>query len=361
MSSTVEFENDLREAVGRLVGERCDSGRVAALADAGEPADRELWDELAAMGLPGLAVPAEYGGEGMGFALAAAAQEELGRGLALVPSVSTVAVQAALLSAGDSPPARRWLPRLASGEVAGAVAAGRTVDGWTAAGVRADRTPGGWTLNGEVPVVTEAPAAGVLLVPAGADPALFLVEREAVAVDPIESLDPTRPLGAVRMRDAPGEALAGPASAARVLAAAERTALVMLAADVVGAAARALDMAVGHARTRRQFGRPIGSFQAISHRCADMLVAVESARALVAAAAEALDAPSDDTPVAVDLAAAHALDAAVEVAGGCVQIHGGMGFTWEHPAHRYLRRAKAAQALIALPDRLRDRAVSGLR
>jgi len=360
--STVEFEDDLREAVGRLVGERCAPDRVAALADAGEPVDRDLWDELAAMGLPGLAVPADHGGEGLGFAPAAAAQEELGRGLALVPSVSTFAVQAALLAAGDLPPVARWLPRLASGKVTGAVAAGRTVDGWTAAGgVRAVRTSGGWTLDGEVPVVADAPAAGVLLVPVEDEPGLFLVERDAVTVEPVESLDPTRPLGAVRLRDAPGEALAGPASTARVLAAAERTALVMLAADVVGAAARALDMAVGHARTRRQFGRPIGSFQAVSHRCADMLIAVESARALVAAAAEALDEPSDDTPVAVDLAAAHALDAAVEVTGGCVQIHGGMGFTWEHPAHRHLRRAKAAQALIALPDRLRDRAVSGLR
>jgi alkylation response protein AidB-like acyl-CoA dehydrogenase len=365
--STVEFEDDLRDAVGRLVAERCAPERVAALADAGEAADRELWDELAVMGLPGLATPEEHGGAGLGHASAAAAQEELGRGLALVPSVSTFAVQAGLLAAGDLPQARHWLPRLASGEVAGAVAAGRTVDGWTAAeGVRAARASGGWTLNGEVPVVADALAAGVLLVAAGDERGLFLVEREAVAVEPVESLDPTRPLGAVVLRDAPGEAVAGPERAAGILAAAERAALVMLAADAVGVAARALDMAVEYARTRRQFGRPIGSFQAVSHRCADMLVAVESGRALVAAAAEALDAPpggpaADDTAVAVDLAAAHALDAAVSVTGGCVQIHGGMGFTWEHPAHRYLRRAKAAQSLVALPDRLRDRAVGGLR
>jgi alkylation response protein AidB-like acyl-CoA dehydrogenase len=356
--STVEIENDLREAVGRLVAKRCTPGRVAALADAGEPCDRDLWDDLAAMGLPGLAVPAEHGGEGVGFALAAAAQEELGRGLAHVPSVSTFAVQAALLAADASPPSRRWLPGLASGEVTAAVAAGRTVHGWTVAGgVRAACTPGGWRLTGEVPVVADAPAAGLLLVPAGEDPGLFLVEREAVDVERVDALDPTRPLGTVRLEEAPGEALTGPAGFAGVLAAAERAALVMLAADAVGVAARALDMAVEHARGRRQFGRPIGSFQAISHRCADMLVAVESARALVAAAAEALDVPSDDTGVAVDLAAAHALEAAVSVTGGCVQIHGGMGFTWEHPAHRYLRRAKAAESLIALPDRLRDRAV----
>jgi alkylation response protein AidB-like acyl-CoA dehydrogenase len=362
--TTVEIEKDLRETLGRLLAERCDHERVAALADGPDEWDRDLWAELAAMGLPGLAVPVEHGGEGMGFALAAAAQEELGRRLAPVPSVSTAAVQAALLAAGTAE-AARLLPRLASGEVAAAVVAARTADGWTVAdGVSATRTSTGWTLSGRVPVVADAAAAGLLLVAVGRgeDPALFLVDTAAVGVhiDRLDALDPTRPLAAVRLDDAPAEPLAGSGEFTEVFGAAERTALVMLAADAVGVAAQAMDMAVEYAGTRRQFGRAIGSFQAISHRCADMLVAVESARALVAAAAASLDDPSQDTAVAVDLAAAHALEAAVSVTGGCVQIHGGMGFTWEHPAHRYLRRAKAAEALIALPDRLRDRAAAAL-
>jgi alkylation response protein AidB-like acyl-CoA dehydrogenase len=129
---------------------------------------------------------------------------------------------------------------------------------------------------------------------------------------------------------------------------------------MVGVGAEATDLAVEYAKTRHQFGRAIGSFQAISHRAADMFVAVESARALVAAAADALDEDpgSRETRITVRLAAAQALDAAVAVAQDCVQIHGGMGFTWEHPAHRYLRRAKGAEALIALPDRLREQAVA---
>jgi acyl-CoA dehydrogenase len=222
LMSTVEIENDLREAVDRLVGKRCTPERVAALAD--------------------------HGGEGMGFALAIAAQEELGRGLASAPSVSTAAVQAAPLAADASSPAQTWLPRLASGEVTVPVAAGRTVDGRTVAhGVRATCTPGGWRLTGDVPVVADAPAAGPLLIPAGSDPGLFLVEREAVAVEPAEALDPTCPLGTVRLEAAPGEALTGPAGFARVLTAAERAALVMLAADAVGVAASA-----GHGRGARQ-------------------------------------------------------------------------------------------------------------
>ncbi|MEO3787586.1 acyl-CoA dehydrogenase family protein [Actinocorallia sp. B10E7] len=357
----MDVEKELREALGALLAERCDAGRVAALADGPDDWDRDLWAALSAMGLPGLAVPAEYGGEGMGFALAAAAQEELGRGLAPVPSVSTVAVQAALLAVGDPAGAARWLPRLASGEVA----AGRTAQGWVAAdGVRAARTPVGWTLTGSVPVVADAAAAGLLLVAAGdgAGPALFLVDATAenVRIDRLDALDPTRPLAAVHLEAAPAEPLSDSDGFAEVLGATERAALVMLAADAVGVAARALDMAVEYAAARRQFGRAIGSFQAISHRCADMFVSVESARALVAAAAAALDEPSGDTAVAVDLAAACALEAAVTVTGGCVQVHGGMGFTWEHPAHRYLRRAKAAESLVALPDRLRERAATTL-
>ncbi|SEG88666.1 Acyl-CoA dehydrogenase [Thermomonospora echinospora] len=365
MTTTVGIEKDLREALGRLLAERCDHEHVAALADGPQEWDRDLWAELAAMGLPGLVVPPEHGGEGMGFALAAAAQEELGRRLAPVPAMSTTAVQAALLASGDSAEAARWLPRLTSGEVTAAVAAGRTVDGWAMADdVRATRAPGGWRLSGRVPVVADAAAAGLLLVAAGADgdPALFLVDAtvKGVRIDRLDALDPTRPLAGVRMDGVPAGRLAGHEEFTEVFQAAERAALVLLAADAVGVAAQAMDMAVEYAGTRRQFGRAIGSFQAISHRCADMLVAVESSRALVAAAAASLDDPSEDTAVAVDLAAAHALETAVRVTGGCVQVHGGMGFTWEHPAHRYLRRAKAAESLVALPDRLRDRAAAAL-
>ncbi|MFI0961292.1 acyl-CoA dehydrogenase family protein [Streptomyces sp. NPDC021080] len=372
--TTAEIEKELRDAVGDMLRQRSGIEAAAALADGPEDWDQSLWQELAAMGITGLAVSEEQGGEGAGPALAAAAQEELGRRLTSVPSWSLLVAQAALDAAATagSAAAATWLRRTAVGEVPAAVAVGRTPDGWTAAdGVRAD-TGDGWTLEGRVPVVAEARTARLLLVAAvtPGGPSLFAVDRTAeettadgegrCEVQPLESLDPTRPLAAVVLRQCPAELLAGPEDFPGVLRAAEHTALVMLAADAVGVAAEALDLSVEHARTREQFGRPIGSFQAISHRCADMLIAVESARALVAAAAESIEAPGQDVETAVCLAAATALEAAVTVAQGCIQVHGGMGITWEHPAHRYLRRAKAAESLVALPDRLRERAAGRL-
>ncbi len=367
--TTAEIEKELRDALGGLLRQRSGTEAVAALADGPQAWDRALWRDLVTMGVPGLAVPEELGGEGAGPALAAAAQEELGRRLALVPTVSLFAAQAALVVAAGSgsDAAGTWLRRTALGESPAAMAVGRTVDGWTVADdVRAVPADGSWTLDGRVPAVADATSAGLLLVAAATDggPALFSVDRTSeetgCEVTPLDCLDRTRPLGAVLLRQCPAQLLAAPEVFADVLRAAERTALVMLAADAVGVAAEAMDLAVEHARTRHQFGRAIGSFQAVSHRCADMLIAVESSRALVAAAAEALEEPGTGTDAAVCLAAAHALESAVMVTQGSLQVHGGMGFTWEHPAHRYLRRAKASESLVALPDRLRERAAADL-
>ncbi|MFJ4840749.1 acyl-CoA dehydrogenase family protein [Streptomyces sp. NPDC088746] len=368
--TTAEIEKELRDALGGLLRQRSGAETVAALADGPEHWDQGLWRELVTMGVPGLAVPEEYGGEGAGHTLAAAAQEELGRRLAPVPTVSLFAAQAALAAAAaaGSDAAGTRLRTVALGAVPATVAAGRTADGWTVAeGVNAVSDGDGWLLDGRVPVVADAPVARLLLVAAEtpAGPALFAVDAgeggaEGCEVTPVECLDPTRPLGSVAFARCPAGLLAGPGDFAAVLRAAELAALLMLAADAVGVAAEAMDLAVDHARTRQQFGRAIGSFQAVSHRCADMLVAVESARALVAAAAEELQDPGEGTDATVCLAAAQALEAAVTVTQGCVQVHGGMGFTWEHPAHRYLRRAKAAESLVAVPDRLRERAAAGL-
>jgi len=357
------FEDELRGAAAALLRKRCTAEAVAVLADGPESHDRGLWEELVAMGLPGLAVNAEHGGAGLGLAAFAAVQEELGRRLAPVPTAFLPAVQTALAEAGPVPAAERWLRRLAEGGTAVAVAAGRTVSGWVGVdGLRAEpRTDGvdGWVLHGRVPVVADAPAVQALLVAVRGEDGLRLFLTENFQTEAVDSLDATRPLGAVTF-DGAADLLAGPENAAGVLAAAERTALLVLAADAVGVAAEAADLAVAYAGMRRQFGRAIGSFQAVSHRCADMFVAVESARSLVAAAASACDDGDDDRDVAVALAAANAFETAVAATQGCIQVHGGIGFTWEHPAHRYLRRAKAAEALVALPDRLRDRAAASL-
>ncbi|ROO87917.1 alkylation response protein AidB-like acyl-CoA dehydrogenase [Actinocorallia herbida] len=352
------LEDELRDTVSALLRKRCTPEAVAALADGPEPYDRALWAELAEMGLPGLAVPEALGGAGLGLSAAVVVQEELGRSIAPAPTVSLAAVTAAAITAGSRGEA--WIERLVSGETVAAVAAGRTPSGWTACDeVKAEREGDAWRLHGRVPVVAEALAADVLLVAVEGGDGLLLFLAAPAEVTPVDSLDPTRPLGTA-VFDGPAELIAEGAGARTVLDAAERTALLLLAADAVGVAAAATDLAVDYAKTRHQFGRAIGSFQAVAHRCADMFVAVESARALVAAAASACDEDAPDAATAVALAAANALDAAVTATQGSVQVHGGMGFTWEHVSHRHLRRAKAAEALIAFPDRLRDRATTTL-
>ncbi|EIV90691.1 acyl-CoA dehydrogenase family protein [Frankia sp. QA3] len=398
---TAEAEGELRDALARLLRERCDIEQVRRIAAASGGWDRQLWSELSAMGVVGLAVPSEHGGEGAGLTLLAVAQEELGRRVAPVPLLSSATAQAALLAVVDgiapgAAAAAALLPEIASGRTPATVAVGRTVDGWTPlATVRAEEAVGGWRLTGTAPVVADAAAARALLVAATTDtgPALFAVDvpatggtgggavagggvvagggggadgaaGAAVRVEPLDVLDATRPLARVTL-DAPATLLAGPAEFAAVLAATRRVALTLLAAEAVGVSAECTDLAVGYAGIRHQFGRPIGTYQAISHRCADMFVGTEAARALVAAAAQALDeagatADTDELDVAVALAAAEALDAAVSAAQGSLQVHGGIGFTWEHPVHHYLRRAKSSEALIAAPDRLREQAASRL-
>ena len=356
-TDSMQMENDLRDSLRRLLADHCSTEFLAAWCDGARTTAPELWRELSVMGIPGLPVREEDGGSATPWALAAAAQEELGRRLAPAPTVSGFAVQAALAAAGTHADARA---DLAAGTARAAVAAGRSNDGWTPApDLVATEHADGWTLDGTVPVVAEAAAATLILAVAG--DRLFLVDADTVRSEPLDALDPTRPLSRVVLAAARAHPVCGPEQARSVLAAAQRAALLVLAADAVGVAAEAADLAIAYARTRRQFGRLIGSFQAVSHRCANMAVAVASARALVAAAAEALDGPlGADTDIAVALAASDALDTAVAVAAGCIQVHGGIGFTWELPAHRYLRRAKAAQSLIAQPDRLREQAAAAL-
>ncbi|MFE2985790.1 acyl-CoA dehydrogenase family protein [Streptomyces sp. NPDC059262] len=363
-----DVEHELRESVGGLLDSRCALDAVRALTEEGPGWDEALWAELTEMGVIGLATPEEDGGEGGGMALAVAVQEELGRRLAPAPAWSSLVAQA-VLRVADSDVARALLPEVASGAAPATVVTGRGVNGWSVAEpVRATSdASGAWRLDGEAPVVVEALGSRHFLVAArGPDgPRWFVAAGAAVSVRPVLGLDPTRPLSSVEFGATPAQPLCAGDGFEPLLAAARRTALTALAADAVGVANAATRLGVEHAKERRQFGRPIGTFQAVSHRLTDMFVGVETARALVRAAATALDdaaqdgaapAPDNELDLAVELAASAALDAAVAATQGCVQVHGGMGITWEHPAHSYLRRAKADEALIAWPDRLRDRA-----
>src|SRR6202012_3901978 len=218
-------------------------------------------------------------------------------------------------------------------------------------------------LSGVVPIVAGAPHAEVLVVLArlAGEPGEVLVAVDASAdsvdVAAHQPLDITGSIGAVTFSRVAGEVLADGTDVPEVLRTASRQAMLAVAADSIGVGSRALAMAVDWARERHQFGRPIGSFQAVSHRCADMLVALEGARSQVLAAAAA---DLEEWGYLADLAAAAALDAGVAATEGALQIHGGIGFTWEHPVHLLLRRAQANAVVIGRADALRDRAAGEL-
>jgi alkylation response protein AidB-like acyl-CoA dehydrogenase len=338
-------ERELREVLAKALAGCVD---VEALLDRNRPIDawdRSAWNALVEFGLPGLAVDESLGGAGARPRLLYAAIEEAAKALTPAPLVPTVTAVALAQHAN----ATDILRRITGGATA-AVAIPVDDSGWSITNL-----PhwDGRHLRGEIPVAAGAPAAEVLLVAArGAEPVLLAVEpgAEGVTVSAVQPLDLTATVAAVRFDTEAATVLAAGELAEAALAAARRTAVLAVAADSVGVAARAVAMAVQWAGEREQFGRKIGSFQAISHRCADMAVALEGARSQVLAAAEA-----DSDPL-VDLAAAEAFDAAVGAAEANIQIHGGIGFTWEHPAHLLLRRARANAVLVGRAEALRDRA-----
>lgn len=342
-------EQELRGSVRRLLADRSPWSAVLARIESDQPYDRETWRMLAAeTGVAGLAVPDERGGHGASWRETAVVAEELGRSVAVVPFLgSAVLATAALLAVGDD----ELLPTLAAGERTAALAV--PLSTWPGSPFPTAVQVEGGALTGTVTSVADASAADVLIVPAvGPDgPSLWAVESfEAV---PRTALDQTRPLADVTLSAAPGRLLAHGPDAETAL---QRTLLVgagILASEQLGLAEQCLETAVEHLKSRYQFGRPIGSFQALKHRAAELWVEVTRARAVARYAAGCLAADDPDTPVAVAVAASLCSDVAVLAAEECVQLHGGLGFTWEHPAHLWLKRAKADQLALGTPDRHR--------
>lgn len=346
-----EDEQELRASVRRLLTDRAAWSAVLERVESAEPHDADTWRLLAAdTGVAGLPVPEEAGGAGASWRESAVVAEELGRSLAIVPFLgSAVLATAALLAAGDT----ELLPALAAGERTAALAV--PLSTWPGAFPRTVTVDGG-SLTGTVTSVADARAADVLVVPADG-PTLWVVEDFAVA--PRTSLDLTRPLADVTLTGAPGRLLASGGEAESALRAALRAGAGVLASEQLGLAEQCLETTVAHLRTRFQFGRPIGSFQGLKHRTAALWVEVTRARAVARYAAGCLATGDADTDVAVALAGSLCSDVAVLAAEECVQLHGGLGFTWEHPAHLWLKRAKADQLALGTPDRHRS-ALAGL-
>ncbi|WP_318204782.1 acyl-CoA dehydrogenase family protein [Streptomyces sp. SCL15-4] len=326
-----EEEEALRAAVRDLLTDHCAPAGVLARTESDAPHDRALWKSLAEdMGLAGLLVPEEQGGQGASHREAAVVLEELGRAVAPVPYLtSAVVATEALLACGDG----ELLGRLASGRTIGALAVGLHTG--PAAGIRTVRAENG-TLHGELTGIADAAAADVLLVPAD-DGGLYAVAADAATVLPQTSLDLTRPLATVRLAGAAGRRVgdAGPAVRRALRAAAG-----LLAAEQLGVADWALTETVRYLKERKQFNRPVGGFQALKHRLARLWLEVVHLRAAARAAADAL-ASGKDTDVTVAVAQAYAAPVAVRATEEALQLHGGIGMTWEHPVHLYLKRAKA--------------------
>ncbi|WP_329451258.1 acyl-CoA/acyl-ACP dehydrogenase [Streptomyces sp. NBC_01724] len=374
-------QDEIRRTLRELLVKRCGPGEVRSAVRTAHGYDEALWRQLAQdLGLPGLALAQEYGGVGCGTVELAVACEESGRALLPSPLLATAALAAPLITAAGTEAQRAaLLPRIAAGELTATLAVpggslstalgltgdttgGAWAGGGRAGGVQARPGPEGWRLYGEAGRVLDGHSAGLLLVAAHAGgfprsrTLLFLVRADTatgLARARQTSLDETRPLARIELRDTAAELLgaddtvdvAGPAGA---LAAVGCTAAAVLAAEAVGAAASALDRTVEYVKAREQFGRAIGSFQAVKHRLADLYVRVQAARS--AAYYAAWD------PAAGGLALAQALETLRITTAEAVQLHGGIGFTWEHEAHLYFKRAAADELLFGPVHRLRDHA-----
>jgi alkylation response protein AidB-like acyl-CoA dehydrogenase len=363
----------VRDLARQLVAEVFPSSRARALPHKGGAPDADLDRELASAGLLGLELPQEYGGGGGSFVELAVVLEALGEHVGASTLLSSAVLCSGALSlAGTGAQRERWLPLLAAGSLSGTVALG---EWFSAPGARdrvaAKRTDGAWELTGRVGHVPDARVSRLLLLPARTPDGwlVALVESAApgLSVTPQAQTDETRCLDAVALdalavRDADVLALDTPGApeATRLLSALANRAAVAVAADSVGNARRVLGMTVDHVRQRRQFDRPIGSFQAVKHQAADMLVNLETSTALVDDAARALALEPSSCDLAVSLAKDHACELAARNAGTALQLHGGIGYTWEYDLHLFFKRALLNEFLFGEPRWHRDRVLRGL-
>ncbi|MEU4248743.1 acyl-CoA dehydrogenase family protein [Amycolatopsis sp. NPDC026612] len=348
-----DVEEDLRASVRDLLKDKASAEALLARVETAEPYDLKLWRTLAdEVGVAGLAVPEELGGHGASAREVAVVAEELGRSVAPVPFLgSVVLATTALVHVG----AREFVGRLATGQAIGALAVPlSTAPG---AGFPSSVTVSAeGTLTGRVGTVADASVADLLVVPAaGPDgPALYVVEASAAAVSELVSFDLTRRVADVRFSDTPATLVAAGPEAAAALEQALLFGAGILASEQTGVAEWALTETVRYLKGRYQFGRPVGGFQSLKHRLANLYTDLVLARAAARNAADAL-ATGTDVPIAVAVAQARNAPIAVHATEEAIQLHGGIGMTWEHPAHLYLKRAKADEIALGTPGRHRAR------
>jgi alkylation response protein AidB-like acyl-CoA dehydrogenase len=356
-------QQDLRASVRGFLTKKAPLTAVREVMETGQGYDPAVWKQASAqLGLAAIAIPEEYGGAGSGFVEQAIVLEEMGRSLYCGPYFASVVLAAtALLMSDDDAAKRRYLPGIASGDTVAAFAF--TDDGadWegAGAGLTARQDGDGWHLDGHRSFVLDGHNAGLLLVigRTAAGLSLFAVAGDApgFTATALPTMDQTRRIARLEFREVPARLIGADGAGGVVLAATLDRAAIALAAEQLGGAQAVLDMAIAYAKTREQFSRPIGGFQAIKHRFADLLMEVESTRSAVTYGAWAVAEAAEEVPVVASLAKAYASEAYFHAAAENIQIHGGVGFTWEHDAHLYFKRAKASELLFGDPAYHRER------
>ena len=357
-----EEQEELRRSVHRFLEDKSPVSEVRRLMETTEGFDRAVWEQMAGqLGLQALAVPEEYGGAGFGYVELIVVLEEMGAALLCAPYFATVGLAAnALLASGDEGAKKDLLPGIASGETIATLAFTEDTGRWDVDSVTlaASKAGSDWKLDGHKMFVIDGHNADLVVAAArtGKGVSLFAVEGDASGLTrtPLATMDQTRKQARLEFAATPARLIGDEGGAAPVLTRTLDLAAVALAAEQVGGAQRCLDMAVDYAKSRIQFGRPIGSFQAIKHKCADMLLEVESAKSAAYYAGWAAAEDSEELPVVASLAKSYCSEAYFHAAAENIQIHGGIGFTWEHDAHLYFKRAKSSELMLGDPSYHRE-------
>ena len=353
---------ELRKTVRRFLEHKSPQSEVRRLMETTAGYDPAVWSQMAdQLGLQGLIIPEQFGGSGYGYVELVVVLEEMGRALLCAPYFSSAVMAASLLMAsGDDDAKKDYLPGIASGSVIATVALCEDAGRWDEAGVMLEARDDGdsWTLTGEKLFVLDGHVADVVLAaartPGGVS--VLAVEKGAAgfSATPMSTMDQTRKQARLTFDSTAARLVGGEGEGWAAISAMLDLAAIALAAEQAGGAQKVLEMAVEYACVRIQFGRPIGSFQAIKHKCADMVLEVESAKSAAYYAGWAAAAGDEELPVLASLAKACCSAAYARAAAENIQVHGGIGFTWEHPGHLYFRRAKSSELLFGDPGYHRE-------
>lgn len=347
-----EEQDQLREFVRAFLTEKSSEEAVREQMETQAGYDVAVWSQMSEqMGLPGLIIPEEFGGQGFTFVELGIVLEEMGRALLCAPFFSTTLATLALLHSRDDDATKTHLPGIASGETLATLAYTEENGKWDASGIEA--TSDGKTVTGAKSFVIDGQIADLFIVAAqtSAGISLFTVDGQAdgVSVEPLATMDQTRKQAKVNFHRSPATLIGTDGKGWEIIQQVLDLAAIALAAEQVGGAQFVLEMATQYAKDRVQFGRPIGSFQAIKHKLADMLVEVESAKSAAYYGLWCASEMNDELPSVASLAKAYCSDAYFHAAAENIQIHGGIGFTWEHPAHLYFKRAKSSELMFGDP------------